>query len=134
MRNTLARPTRAYARHALWLLLAALTGTSTADPVGLETRPENLTCHAPERPVATTSVALQTAWPALDFMTVPAVDDLDHRNGPISLSQLPGDNSHWFVAERAGKIHRVPNDDTATAFTTVLDITGHFDGVDYFQQ
>lgn len=104
------------------------------EPVGLQTRPANLTCVAPERPVIDPSAALQTAWPNHSFMTVPAAGDLDHRIGPIAMAQVPGDNSHWYVAERAGKIHRVVNDDAADSFTTVLDITARFDGIDYFQQ
>ncbi|MEL7447998.1 MAG: PQQ-dependent sugar dehydrogenase, partial [Pseudomonadota bacterium] len=81
-----------------------------------------------------TAARLEPAFPGLNFITVPDVPDLDHRNGPIAMGQLPGDNSHWFVAERAGKIHRVVNDPSATELGTVLDITGHFDDTRLFQQ
>ncbi len=121
--------------HAALIMMISLGAAfAQAAPTGLDERPSNLTCNAPPRPVINTSAATEVAWPNLSFITVPTVDDLDHRNGPIDLMQIPGVDTHWYVAEHAGKIHRVLDDDSATSFTTVLDMTSRFDGIDYFQQ
>ena len=100
---------------------------------GLTDRPANTTCVAPDRPVVVTGSRIEQAFPNLSFRTVPNDPHSQFRNGVIDAKQIPGDNSQWFVVERAGKIHRVANDDSATSFSTALDISGNFTS-QYFEQ
>lgn len=69
-------------------------GPPTPAPFGLDTRPSNTTCIAPDRPVLDTGVALQRQWAGIAF------------TAPIYLTQAPGDNDTWYVVERGG----VPNE------------------------
>ena len=55
---------------------------------GLDTRPANPTCKAPERPPSTASVK----WERV-FATAPLAL-------PMMIAQVPGDAARWFVAQR----------------------------------
>jgi uncharacterized repeat protein (TIGR03806 family) len=65
---------------------------SQADPeFGLDARPVNLTCLAPERPTGTATVAIENASPRSPGFS-----------SPTKLLQAPGDASRWFVLQQTG--------------------------------
>ena len=55
---------------------------------GLDTRPSNTTCNAPDRPPITALVK----WERV-FATAPLAL-------PMMIAQIPGDATRWFVAQR----------------------------------
>jgi glucose/arabinose dehydrogenase len=78
--------------------------------VGLDARPSNMTCVAPaKRAPAVTAIQLQRV-----FQTVALT-------GPVAMLQVPGDNSRWFVLEKAGTVRVFPNTASPTA-TTFIDL------------
>ena len=77
---------------------------------GLDARPSNTSCVAPERSTATPSIGLVRAYPSLSFAS------------PVALLQAPGDDSRWFVVEQAGRVMVFPDSPTAAAATTFIDI------------
>jgi uncharacterized repeat protein (TIGR03806 family) len=85
--------------------------------VGLDARPSNTTCLAPE-PVASGTTQIQ--W-QLAFTQLPGISN------PSNLFQLPGDDSHWYVMRQAGYILRFQNTANANQLTTVLDIDARVD-------
>lgn len=114
---------------ALLLLLPACTATGDADPgdldppaggkaddpvvdaaFGLDARPLNPTCVAPDRPAATSPVTTQRAFGNLTFTK------------PVGMLQAPGDDSEWFIVEQPGRIRAFANVPGATSARTVLDI------------
>ena len=84
---------------------------------GLDERPSNLTCIAPERPQRDASIVAERAFPRLEFDSM----ILDYK-------QPPQDGSRWFAADRGGLIYSIPNDETIKIadVSVVLDITDHF--------
>lgn len=64
-------------------------------PVGLDARPRNETCVAPVRPSPAAKVTFEPA-----FTTISPFDR------PMMLVQLPGDSTHWLLAQRSGKVVR----------------------------
>jgi uncharacterized repeat protein (TIGR03806 family) len=72
----------------------------TPSPFGLDVRPANEACVARKRPVINTGVALQRRWSGVTFAV------------PLYLTQAPGDDTKWYVMERAGKIRVFPDDAT----------------------
>src|SRR5688500_15021820 len=59
---------------------------------GLDIRPSNTACLAPERDIVTANVAVPPAFPALAF------------SEPVAMLQAPRDASRWFVVEQGGRI------------------------------
>lgn len=92
------------------------TGSSSIS-VGLDSRPSNTTCLAPE-PVASGTTQIQ--W-RLAFTQLPSISN------PSNLFQLPGDDAHWYVIRQAGYIARFNNTSNANQLTTVLDIDARVD-------
>ena len=76
---------------------------------GLDERPSNPTCVAPEEPEIP-SVFLAERF----FQALP----LSH---PIDMVQPPGDDSIWWLAERGGKLLEIANDAAASESRVVLD-------------
>ena len=72
----------------------AAVDAPTRAPFGLDVRLPNPTCIAPARPTipTTTSVRLRKAFTGITLDT------------PMVLTQIPGDRSRFFVAERAGSV------------------------------
>lgn len=68
-------------------------GDPNENPPGLDTRPPNTTCHAPERPVEQASVALSRAISNVGF-------------GAVGMARAPNDPSKWYLVDRAGVIKR----------------------------
>ena len=90
-------------------------GGKADDPVvdadfGLDARPSNTTCLAPDRPAASTEVTTERAFSNLTF------------SQPLGMHQAPGDDSTWYVVEKAGRIRRFANVDSASTTQTFLDI------------
>jgi uncharacterized repeat protein (TIGR03806 family) len=87
----------------------------TASPFGLDTRPSNTACVAKQPPPLDTNVRLQRMWNGVTF------------NQPLYMTQAPGDDSTWYVAEKSGpagtanqaRIRAVPV--TATSNAQVRD-------------
>ena len=81
---------------------------------GLDVRPSNLTCLAPARSTAGSTVSTPRVFPNLMF------------SSPVAMIQAPGDSSRWFVVEQQGLI-RVFNNNQAVTQAQVgnfLDIRG----------
>jgi uncharacterized repeat protein (TIGR03806 family) len=89
---------------------ASLDG-APAPPFGFDERPVNTTCVAPPRSNTAVAVGLARAFPSL-----PAAWR------PIGFFQAPGDSSRWFVVGQGGTVQTFPNDATASALTSFLDI------------
>ena len=75
----------------------------TDAPFGLDRRPENPTCVAPDRPPTGSNVRARRAFPNISF------------NLPIAMLQAPGDDSDWYVVEKRGVVWRFPNRESVTA-------------------
>ena len=92
---------------ALGLLLSLTTCLSCSEDSstesGLNQRPVNPTCVAPDRPKMDVEVESVRVFPNLSF------------ERPVSMVQPPEDDSLWFVGERDGKVIRFENDDSTTS-------------------
>ena len=77
---------------------------------GLETRPENSTCVAPNRPPNSTGISFERAFSRIRFSS-----------GTVLL-QPPNDSTRWLLAERSGRIIGFANDDTTNVIDEVLNI------------
>jgi uncharacterized repeat protein (TIGR03806 family) len=71
---------------------------------GLDARPANLSCVAPPRPAQDAQIAFERVFANLPFTQ------------PLGMRQAPGDDSRWYVMERAGRIRAFANDPDVTAF------------------
>jgi uncharacterized repeat protein (TIGR03806 family) len=74
-------------------------GSDTGDfsPYGINERPANPTCTAPERPAPAGDIRLVEAFPSVGFYQ------------PVALLQAPGDDSRWYVAQQNGKVKSFDN-------------------------
>ncbi len=79
---------------------------------GLDARPSNASCLAPDRTTGTLTIGTQRAFPSLSF------------DVPIAFMQAPGDNSRWFVVEQSGNVRTFLNDPAASASTVFVNATG----------
>ena len=93
------------------LLLAA---AAHAEP-GIDTRPSNQTCVAPERP-DTGEVILSEVFANLSFRVL------------MTIESPPEDVSHLFALDNAGRIHRFPNDPDTTEQTLALNLRPLLEG------
>ena len=103
-------------KYLLWFgaaFLGGWVGVTQASPWGLDQRPENLSCIAPDRPSTTLDITSQRVFENLSFADI----------NPISMSQPPGDPSRWIIAGRRGKIFSFANDNAVATRQLVLDIT-----------
>lgn len=69
---------------------------------GLDERPANTTCHAPERPVEQASVSLVKAIPNVGFAAIGVV-------------RAPHDPSKWYLIDRTGSVKRFTREGEAFA-------------------
>ncbi len=76
---------------------------------GLDARPSNTTCVAPDRPRSDTSVTTQRVFPNLTFAQ------------PVGMIQAPGSTA-WYVIEKAGRVRTFPNTSSTTNVRTFVDI------------
>jgi len=82
---------------------------------GLDTRPSNSTCVAPDRPQTGSSIQLERAFPNLSF------------SRSLLLLQAPGDDSRWFVVEKAGRVVTFANNPDVSTSSMFIDITASVD-------
>jgi len=78
--------------------------------LGLEERPVNQTCLAPDRPVVNSNVKLQRVWPNLSF------------NQPLKMLQVPGtpaNQDRWYVVEQTGRVMTFDGSNDAVASATI---------------
>jgi uncharacterized repeat protein (TIGR03806 family) len=87
-----------------------------ANPSGLDVRPVNTSCLAPERATGSTTIGTERVFPNLRF-----------NNQPIYFLQAPGDSSRWFVPERYGTVRVFNNDPAVTTTSLFLDIDARVD-------
>jgi uncharacterized repeat protein (TIGR03806 family) len=87
------------------------SGGGVSGPYGLDSRPSNQACIAPERPTGDATAATVDAFPA-----APAFDR------PTKILQAPGDGSRWFVLEKSGRI-RVFSVSSPASVATWLDFS-----------
>ncbi|MFP2906799.1 PQQ-dependent sugar dehydrogenase [Pyxidicoccus sp. 3LFB2] len=81
-------------------------------PFGLDTRPANPTCVAPARPAEATGVALQRAFPKLEFQQ------------PLFALQAPGDSRRIYVVEKEGRVWAFSNEADPASRSLVIDLSG----------
>jgi uncharacterized repeat protein (TIGR03806 family) len=86
------------------------------NPSGLDARPSNTTCVAPERATGSATIGVERAFPNIRF-----------RNHAIEMQQAPGDSSRWFVAERFGFVQVFDNREDVAATRQFIDIDARVD-------
>jgi hypothetical protein len=86
------------------------------NPSGLDARPTNATCVAPQRATGSATIGVERAFPNIRF-----------RNHAIEMLQAPGDSSRWFVAERFGFVQVFDNKEDVAATKVFIDIDARVD-------
>ena len=90
---------------------------------GLDARPSNATCVAPERATGSTTVGVQRVFPGITFK-----DPVTRvTQNPIGMLQAPRDASRWFVLGRFGVVRVFDNNPAAAAYSTFIDLTTRVD-------
>jgi len=84
--------------------------------IGLDNRPSNTTCIAPDRTSATADYQLERVFAGLGTL-----------EQPLYMGQPPGDASRWFVGQRLGLIFSFENTPNVNATTEVLNISDRMD-------
>lgn len=79
--------------------------------IGLEARPSNTTCLAPQRTFANAGYSLLDAFPSLPNLPT-----------PMKLIQPPNDGSVWYAIGRSGSIDRFPAIAGASSLTRYLNL------------
>jgi uncharacterized repeat protein (TIGR03806 family) len=77
---------------------------------GLDTRPQNMSCVAPDRPPPASPVVFQQVFSNVNL------------DAPMMMAQIPGDSSRWFVAQRSGTIVSFPVASPPSTPTTVANL------------
>lgn len=72
--------------------VSATTLPASTPRTGLDSRPSNTTCIAPNRDTGSSQLTVDRIFPALSF------------SSPVGAVQAPGDNDRWYVVERTGRI------------------------------
>lgn len=85
---------------------------------GLDARPSNTTCVAPERATGSVTIGTQRAFPRLSFRN-PATGQSAN---PILMLRAPRDSSRWFVVNKIGNVQVFPDDENVAASSAFLDI------------
>jgi glucose/arabinose dehydrogenase len=70
----------------------------------------------PPPPPAEVTIAVERV-----FASLPAFDD------PLAMMQASGDDTHWYVVERTGRVHVFDNDANAGATSVAIDLSGVVD-------
>ncbi len=92
---------------------------------GLDARPSNTTCIAPDRATGSVTIGTQRVFPNLRF--VDPVTQGSH--DPILMLQAPGDASRWFVVERFGAVRVFDNNAGVAASSVFIDIGARVESV-----
>ena len=91
--------------------------------VGLDARPDNATCIAPERATGGASISTQRVFPNISFR-----DPVTRGSrNPLLMIHAPRDSSRWFVGERFGVVRVFENNPAAAAHSVFLDIGARVD-------
>ncbi|HEY8941546.1 MAG TPA: PQQ-dependent sugar dehydrogenase, partial [Cellvibrio sp.] len=91
---------------------SSVTASTSSAAFGIATRPSNKTCLAP---VPVTSGATTISWSAV-FPSLPNISQA------TNLIQAPDDNANWYALRQYGIVVRFPNQVSANALTSVLNI------------
>jgi len=76
--------------------------------MGLEERPSNTSCLAPERPVSEAAISLTRVFSDLSF------------SKPVKMLQSPGNDNRWYVVQQSGSVKTFNDTDTtSTNFITI---------------
>ncbi|HKU16057.1 MAG TPA: PQQ-dependent sugar dehydrogenase [Steroidobacteraceae bacterium] len=94
------------------------TGPAEPGTSGLDARPGNKTCLAPERSTGGGTLGTQRVFPNLTFKDPTTRSS---RN-PLLAVQAPGDSTRWFVMDRFGQVHVFDNDPNVATASMFLDI------------
>jgi uncharacterized repeat protein (TIGR03806 family) len=78
---------------------------------GLDARPANPTCKAPDRPPSTAPVKFERVFDNVQLAA------------PMAMAQAPGDGSRWFVALRGGTLVTFPTTNPPNAPATVANLS-----------
>lgn len=118
------------ARHTTALLLSLVVlfagcnsgggGAQNPQPptIGLDARPSNTTCIAPDRATGSATIGTERAFPNLRFRD-PVTQG---SKNPVFMLQAPGDASRWFVVERFGAVRVFDNNPDVATSSVVIDI------------
>lgn len=92
------------------------TGTIRDDdtprgPSGLDDRPDNRTCIAPDRPTANSSVSISDPYPSLPDLVQ-----------PVKILVEPGSEDRWFALQKSGQIVTFATNNP-TSVTEYIDLT-----------
>jgi len=79
---------------------------------GLDSRPDNATCVAGDRPSQSVALGTERAFASLPPFT-----------NPVLLLQAPNDASRWFVVEQRGVVRTFANQAGVASSTVFVDIT-----------
>jgi uncharacterized repeat protein (TIGR03806 family) len=85
---------------------------------GLDARPSNATCIAPDRSSGSVAIGTQRVFPKLKF--VEPVTRISEN--PILMLQAPSDATRWFVPERFGLVRVFDNNEGVAASSIFIDI------------
>lgn len=91
--------------------------TPPTPTVGLDARPSNTTCIAPERATGDATIGVERVFPNIRFQ-----DSAGVTSNPLFLGQAPNDRSRWFVLERFGAARVFDNNPAVSTYSTFLDI------------
>jgi len=100
------------------LAKSTATGTILNDDgitSGLPARPSNTTCIAPATPASGATIALNNAFPNLNFSL------------PLQMRQAPNNPNRWYVVEKGGTVRYFNNDANATTTTLFANISARVD-------
>lgn len=86
---------------------------------GLDARPNNTACVAPDRGGGNSTLSALRVFPSLAGFSA-----------PVALLQAPGDSTRWFVVQQGGRIRVFENQPTVTTAPDFLNLTArvHFSG------
>jgi uncharacterized repeat protein (TIGR03806 family) len=84
---------------------------------GLDVRPTNTSCLAPERAASSTTLGTERVFPNLVRFT----------GEPVQMLQVKGDSSRWFIVERFGFVRSFENRPDVTTASEVLNIDARVD-------
>jgi uncharacterized repeat protein (TIGR03806 family) len=85
---------------------------------GLDARPSNATCIAPERATGSVTLGIERAFPNLTFK-----DPVTRvTQNPVAMLQAPDDARRWFVVLLSGVVRAFDNDEAVATSSAVLDI------------
>ena len=91
--------------------VSATTPPGSTPVVGLDTRPSNATCIAPDRNTGSSEITIDRVFSALSF------------SSPVGAVQAPGNSDRWYVVERTGRVMTFSASAPSTS-TVFLDLTG----------